>query len=410
MRVAVRHGFIANIISADEGEYDRASSASLSRSASDSRLISSGGKSGENSLLFWVPNQSSTSGSQNASEARSSRKSKTFGTQRTAGARRSSASLLQEQVVVEAVDAPRNPVDSSGYPASSSNNSGQYNVGAVDAPRNPVDSSGFPASSSNNSGQYKVEQAQVPFAPSATRRPPGTFVASPALAAALPAFYERSTKYAPAEDSLWSQPNRCPPGGLFPEAVHELLTNNHAPAAEVRSRWKSAALPHGCRPDEQLPVEIGPPPGTWSCGVGRRPQAQMLQPVQSSQPPLPPPLLEQGHRWPSGTAADEPAPHMNNATLDASIPLNDEGEPTSRGSRNHPDSCSPCIFWFRGLCGKGMECDYCHIKHPGQKNKRIRPSKSTRLQLRANKALAEAGTTLTDSPTLKAADSVTLVI
>eukprot|EP00930_Biecheleria_cincta_P053387 TRINITY_DN3884_c0_g1_i5.p1 TRINITY_DN3884_c0_g1~~TRINITY_DN3884_c0_g1_i5.p1 ORF type:complete len:368 (-),score=47.39 TRINITY_DN3884_c0_g1_i5:46-1149(-) len=367
MRVALRHGFIANVTSVDEEEDDRASSASLSRSASDSRLISSGGKSGENSLLFWVPNQSSTSGSQNASEARSSRKSKTSGTQRTAG--------MESSVRVEAVDVPRNPVDSSGFPASSSNNSGQY---------------------------------KVPFSPPAMRRPPGTFVASPALAAALPAFYERSTKYAPAEDSLWAQSSGCATGGLFPEAVHERLTNYAS--AEVRSRWKSAALPHGCRPDEQLPVEIGPPPGTWNCGVGRSPQAQMLQPVHCSQPPPPPPLLEQGHRWPRSTAADDPAPHMNNATLDGSIPLNNEGEPTSRGSRNHPDSCSPCIFWFRGLCGKGTECDYCHMKHPGQKNKRIRPSKSTRLQLRANKALAEAGTTLTDSPTLKAADSVTLVI
>jgi len=70
------------------------------------------------------------------------------------------------------------------------------------------------------------------------------------------------------------------------------------------------------------------------------------------------------------------------------IPFNDEGERASLGSRLHPDNCNPCIFWFKDktFCNKGIMCDFCHFKHPGQKNKRIRPSKNTRLQMRAAQA------------------------
>lgn len=75
----------------------------------------------------------------------------------------------------------------------------------------------------------------------------------------------------------------------------------------------------------------------------------------------------------------------------AQVPYNDEGERASLGSRLHPDSCNPCIFWFKdkALCNKGAMCDFCHFRHPGQKNKRIRPSKNTRLQMRAAQAAKE---------------------
>mmetsp|Transcript_26703 Transcript_26703/g.61467 ORF Transcript_26703/g.61467 Transcript_26703/m.61467 type:complete len:226 (-) Transcript_26703:105-782(-) len=57
-------------------------------------------------------------------------------------------------------------------------------------------------------------------------------------------------------------------------------------------------------------------------------------------------------------------------------------DPPSIGSRNHPDSCNPCVFWFKSACAKGAGCSFCHLLHEGQKKKRIRPSKKTR-QLRA---------------------------
>ncbi|CAE7708709.1 unnamed protein product [Symbiodinium pilosum] len=92
-----------------------------------------------------------------------------------------------------------------------------------------------------------------------------------------------------------------------------------------------------------------------------------------------------GQQTPSVQPSDEDA-------LLSQIPFNDEGERASLGSRLHPDNCNPCIFWFKDktFCNKGIMCDFCHFRHPGQKNKRIRPSKNTRLQMRAAQAARAA--------------------
>jgi len=56
----------------------------------------------------------------------------------------------------------------------------------------------------------------------------------------------------------------------------------------------------------------------------------------------------------------------------------------SRGSAQHESGlCQPCIFWFKDQCIKGAQCIYCHLIHPGQKNKRFKPSKKTRADRRA---------------------------
>lgn len=65
------------------------------------------------------------------------------------------------------------------------------------------------------------------------------------------------------------------------------------------------------------------------------------------------------------------------------IPLNERGEMTSVGSIGHrTNDCTPCIFWFKNCCSKGIHCGYCHFVHKGQRNKRIRPSKRTRQLMR----------------------------
>eukprot|EP00931_Biecheleriopsis_adriatica_P070948 TRINITY_DN4477_c0_g1_i7.p1 TRINITY_DN4477_c0_g1~~TRINITY_DN4477_c0_g1_i7.p1 ORF type:complete len:368 (+),score=27.83 TRINITY_DN4477_c0_g1_i7:102-1205(+) len=74
---------------------------------------------------------------------------------------------------------------------------------------------------------------------------------------------------------------------------------------------------------------------------------------------------------------------LDDETLLSLVPINTEGEPSSVGSFKHPGSCSPCNFWFKGLCSKGVRCTYCHFRHEGQKSKRIRPSKNTRLWKRS---------------------------
>jgi len=55
----------------------------------------------------------------------------------------------------------------------------------------------------------------------------------------------------------------------------------------------------------------------------------------------------------------------------------------SAGSELHElGKCNPCLFFFRGNCVKGTQCEYCHLVHEGQTNNRIRPSKQTRMALK----------------------------
>lgn len=71
----------------------------------------------------------------------------------------------------------------------------------------------------------------------------------------------------------------------------------------------------------------------------------------------------------------------------AQIPLDESGELSSIGSISHgAGRCQPCLFWFQATCGKGVRCSYCHLRHPGQKKKRIRMSKKVRLELQAMNA------------------------
>ncbi|CAJ1332944.1 unnamed protein product, partial [Effrenium voratum] len=71
---------------------------------------------------------------------------------------------------------------------------------------------------------------------------------------------------------------------------------------------------------------------------------------------------------------------LSDAELEKMVPLNESGERTSIGALHHPNSCTRCIFWFRNVCEKGIRCEFCHFRHPGQVAKKIRPSKSTRLK------------------------------
>jgi len=65
------------------------------------------------------------------------------------------------------------------------------------------------------------------------------------------------------------------------------------------------------------------------------------------------------------------------------IPRGPQGELRSAGSLLHGKentTCKPCVLWFQNKCSNDFYCTYCHIAHEGQKVKRIRPSKSTRLR------------------------------
>lgn len=68
-----------------------------------------------------------------------------------------------------------------------------------------------------------------------------------------------------------------------------------------------------------------------------------------------------------------------NQGLSAQVPRNEQGNLSSMGSTSHDIGvCSPCLFWFKNKCAKGLLCNYCHFSHEGQRNMRIRPSKKTR--------------------------------
>jgi len=61
------------------------------------------------------------------------------------------------------------------------------------------------------------------------------------------------------------------------------------------------------------------------------------------------------------------------------VPLDEDGRFTSVGAIKHAaGQCRPCLFWFRGSCGRSVQCSFCHIVHEGQTDKRVRPSKRQR--------------------------------
>mmetsp|Transcript_63141 Transcript_63141/g.150533 ORF Transcript_63141/g.150533 Transcript_63141/m.150533 type:complete len:244 (+) Transcript_63141:151-882(+) len=80
-------------------------------------------------------------------------------------------------------------------------------------------------------------------------------------------------------------------------------------------------------------------------------------------------------------------PHLTSAEeawqFLSDVPTNDVGELTSVGSKEHEQGlCKPCAFWFKGACSYTIACRHCHRLHDGQKNKRLRPSKQRRQQLK----------------------------
>mmetsp|Transcript_30063 Transcript_30063/g.75873 ORF Transcript_30063/g.75873 Transcript_30063/m.75873 type:complete len:413 (+) Transcript_30063:74-1312(+) len=48
--------------------------------------------------------------------------------------------------------------------------------------------------------------------------------------------------------------------------------------------------------------------------------------------------------------------------------------------------CKPCIFFYKGLCKKRRDCEYCHATHTGAQIRRVQPSRETRDCLRRRAA------------------------
>lgn len=164
--------------------------------------------------------------------------------------------------------------------------------------------------------------------------------------------------------------------------VHKDQTGLSSTNGYMDSTWVQPKFTDSSQQCNKIGMQLQDLSGCMHKGKGKANANWKEQPKAIRQPPSRPTQTP---------VSDQATSFMDKQTLLALVPINDEGEKASIGSRNHPDKCSPCIFWFRELCGKGMECDYCHFRHPGQKNKRIRPSKNTRLQMRAQQAGGEEG-------------------
>jgi hypothetical protein len=69
------------------------------------------------------------------------------------------------------------------------------------------------------------------------------------------------------------------------------------------------------------------------------------------------------------------------------IPRDENGALTSLGAIKHESGeCFSCAYWFKGLCKYGISCNYCHMVHPGQRGKRLRPSRQTRMRMKKHEA------------------------
>lgn len=82
-------------------------------------------------------------------------------------------------------------------------------------------------------------------------------------------------------------------------------------------------------------------------------------------------------------AAAEPEEDPEIAEILAQIPRDEAGRLTSMGSVGHEDGdCTPCPFWFKGVCLRSLACRHCHFMHEGQRPRRLRPSKQGRQRLK----------------------------
>eukprot|EP00927_Polykrikos_kofoidii_P063382 TRINITY_DN5819_c0_g3_i1.p1 TRINITY_DN5819_c0_g3~~TRINITY_DN5819_c0_g3_i1.p1 ORF type:complete len:568 (-),score=63.24 TRINITY_DN5819_c0_g3_i1:53-1756(-) len=66
------------------------------------------------------------------------------------------------------------------------------------------------------------------------------------------------------------------------------------------------------------------------------------------------------------------------------------------GLLHKSNSCTPCLFWAKAICFKGLTCTYCHMVHEGVKTKRIRLCKRTRDCLKSSSSSRARGASSDD--------------
>lgn len=405
MRVTVRHGFISEFAEAGE-EDDRESNASLSRSASDSKLLSGQGSSGSNSLLFWMPMKGGSSRS--SLSAKSRQKESRRVPENPAGALESTSAANRQLPVAKERPAPvanaapsptqvAVPKQSSMHVAEPKSSAGLLPDSEV-LEKQPIDPLAAPVAEVSGT---RWQDSLVDSRRLHSRAPPPGInlpFSLPVEMSSCPSAF-RPPIPGEMQSSLLPTPTGCAaPLAAGPHDSTPLRSNYNN--VEMQVPYAKLPPPPGHflpRPGVQENVQSGlqqalPSPMVAPSTTFQRPQIPPPPPLQQS-----PPLQQPMSAWPhQQESSDDPLVHqseprqgsraeteLDDQELMFMVPRNDEGELASLGSINHPGNCSPCIFWFRGLCGKGVRCEFCHFRHQGQRNKRIRPSKNTRMQMRA---------------------------
>jgi len=114
-------------------------------------------------------------------------------------------------------------------------------------------------------------------------------------------------------------------------------------------------------------------------------EEQLPSPEHEEQPPS---LLQQYHEE-TGMAIKDLMRLFEQGLL-TEIPRNEEGKLSSLGSRSHATgTCSPCVFWSRNQCWKGLSCPHCHFQHP--QRRKSKPHRQARELIRQVRAAAQGG-------------------
>lgn len=335
----VKNTFV-NVIDASDEE-DRAT---LRRSASDGDLSKSSGESPEQVVGYFLPSLWSSSGSS---------------VNRTQGTRET-APWLRGHAAASA---------SGGALSGSASNSGRplpLSLSKPTAAPAPTPNDGHPPPSSSS----------LPLP-----RRVGMLQGGPP--AAIPLREPLVTEYEPYE------PSSADP---YPDAPDPMPF------------WNAGGLTRDYVPRNDIDASRQPAPGLLTRVSAAMKQAMDKAECEAPNPNGCPPVDENSamlagriYAELKGRISMEKLEELAQAGVLAQIPRNATNELSSAGSIHHAaGTCTPCAYWFKGICKYGISCLYCHFAHNGQRSKRLRPSKQTRVRIRKwdEKKAAENGTEL----------------
>jgi hypothetical protein len=176
------------------------------------------------------------------------------------------------------------------------------------------------------------------------------------------------------------------PAEATPEAVLDLVpplpgameTTSPSPAAALKLELDTPQ--RRCRVAPCDPVPVGPlatTPSTLAPGLSIPADAAVsAAPSESAQAPLPVKVLRLGDMMPEPPCLGSPE------------------RPTQGSSNHHLGTCKPCAFVGKpGGCQSGVECKFCHLCEPGEKQRRRKGRQLVQKAVQLQTALLLQGAT-----------------